>query len=137
MLQKITLKPVAKELLYKTDEVNTHFDVLSYMGSSTQERALGSLYLVGHAKYGDEDLGYVISLVSSLARREYYSDEALKTQEPKKAFEATLKKLNEVLGDFFKNKSLSLSIGLAAISGEQIYISKLGKFKVGLARNGE
>ncbi len=136
-MEKITLKPVAKELLYKTDEVNTHVDVLSYQGISTQERALGSLYVVGQVKYGEEDLGYVLSLVSSLARREFYSEPSLKSQEPKKAFEGTLRKLNEVLEDFFKNKNLALNIGLAVISGEQIYISKLGKFKVGLARNGE
>ncbi|MEK7615986.1 MAG: hypothetical protein AAB420_02140 [Patescibacteria group bacterium] len=136
-MEKITLKPVVKELLYKTDEVNTHVDVLSYSGTTTQEKTLGSLYLIGHVKYDEEDLGYVISLVSSLAKREYYSEQALKSQDPKKSFEGTLKKLNEILQDFFKNKSFALNLGLAAIAGDQLYISKLGKFKVGLARNGE
>lgn len=136
-MQKITLKPVTKELLYKSDEVNTHFDVLTYAGASAQERALGSLYLIGHIKYDEEDLGYVVSLISSLAKREYYSEASLKAQDPKKAFEGSLKKLNEVLEDFFKNKNFALNVGLAAIAGDQLYISKLGKFKVGLARNGE
>ena len=136
-MEKITLKPITRELLFKTEEPNMHSDVVSYTGNNSQERALGSLYLMGHAKYGEEDLGYVVSLISSLARREYYSEQSLKGQDPKQAFEHTLKKLNEVLEDFFKNKSLTLNIGLAAIAGEQLFLSKLGKFKVGLARNGE
>lgn len=136
-MEKITLKPITKELLFKAEEPNTHSDVVSYTGTNSQERALGSLYLMGHAKYGEEDLGYVVSLISSLARREYYSEQSLKGQDPKTAFEHTLKKLNEVLDDFFKNKSLTLNIGLAAVAGEQLLLSKLGKFKVGLARNGE
>lgn len=136
-MEKITLKPITKELLFKAEEPNMHCDVVSYAGANASERALGSLYLMGHAKYGEEDLGYVVSLISSLARREYYSEQALKGQDPKLAFEHTLKKLNEVLEDFFKNKSLTLNIGLAAIAGDQLLLSKLGKFKVGLARNGE
>ncbi len=136
-MEKITLKPITKELLFKAEEPNMHCDVVSYTGNNSQERALGSLYLMGHAKYGEEDLGYVVSLISSLARREYYSEQSLKGQDPKQAFEHTLKKLNEVLEDFFKNKSLTLNIGLAAVAGEQLLLSKLGKFKVGLARNGE
>ena len=136
-MEKITLKPITRELLFKAEEPNTHCDVVSYTGANSQERALGALYLMGHAKYGEEDLGYVVSLISSLARREYYSEKSLKGQDPKQAFEQTLKKLNEVLEDFFKNKSLTLNIGLAAIAGEQLFLSKLGKFKVGLARNGE
>lgn len=137
-MEKITLKPLARELLFKSEEPNTHCDVLTYTGANGSERTLGSLYAVGYTKYGeDEDLGYVLSLVSSLAKREYYSEASIRGGDPKKAFESTLKKLNEVLEDFFKNKSLTLNIGLAAIAGDQLLLSKLGKFKVGLARNGE
>ncbi len=137
-MEKITLKPLAKELLYKADEVNTHVDVISYSGTNAQERGLGSLYLVGHVKYGEEeDMGYVLSLISSLAKREYYSEAAVKSQNPRQAFEQTLKKLNEVLEDFFKNQDFALNLGLASVAGEQIYISKLGKFKVSLAREGQ
>ncbi|HEY4500462.1 MAG TPA: hypothetical protein VJH25_01580, partial [Candidatus Paceibacterota bacterium] len=136
-MEKITLKPVVKELLFKNEEPNTHFDVLSYEGANNQEKSLGSLYLIGHIKYEEEDLGYLVSLVSSIARREYYSDSAIRQQDSRKSFENTLKKLNEVLEDFFVNNKLTLNVGLLAIAGENIFISKLGKFKVGLARAGE
>ncbi|MFH1769348.1 MAG: hypothetical protein ABH833_01630 [Parcubacteria group bacterium] len=137
-MQKITLKPSFSEVVLKTDEPNTYFDVFSYEGTSVQEKSLGSLFIVTHIKYDEkEDLSYILSLLSSLAKREYYSEYSVKLQDPKKAFQSTLKKLNEVLEDFFKNKEFSLNVGLLATSGENVYISKLGKFKVGLARDDE
>ncbi len=134
-MEKILLKPIATELLFRTEEPNTHFDVLSYSGTNNQEKSLGSLFFIGHVKYEDEDLSYVVNLISSLAKREYYSEQSLKAQDPRKAFEGTLRKLNEVLEDFFKHEGFKLNIGIAAIAGDSIYISRLGKFKVGLARN--
>lgn len=136
-MEKIILKPGVKELIYKNGEENVHFDVLSYQGVNGQEKMLGSLFVLGHIKYAEENLAYAVSLISSLAKREYYSEHSLQEQNSKSAFERTLKKLNEVLDDFFKNKNLKLDIGLAAISGDNIYISRLGKFKIALARNGK
>ena len=136
-MEKITLKPSVKELIYKNGEDNIHFDVLSYRGANGQEKMLGSLFILGHIKYSEENLAYAVNLISSLAKREYYSETSLQEQNAKSSFERTLKKLNEVLDDFFQNKNFKLNIGLAAISGENIYISRLGKFKVALARDGK
>lgn len=133
--EKIILKPTVKELLHRNGEDGVHFDVLSYQGAGNRERILGSLFVIGQIKYSEEDLSYAISLISSLAKREYYSEQSLQNQNAKKAFEYTLGKLNEILEDFFKNKNLKLNVGLAAISGNDIYISRLGKLKVALARN--
>ncbi len=134
---KITLKPRVKELLFRNEDANTHFDVFSYGGTTVPEKQIGNLYIMGHAKFDAEDLGYVVSLIGSLAKREYYSEGSVKNQDPKVAFEKTLNKLNEVLHDFFSTKELSLNIGIMAIAGDSLYLSKLGKFKVGLARAGE
>src|SRR3989344_1594215 len=128
-MMKTTLKPLAKELLYKSDDQGARVDVFSYKGTTAQEKQLGSLYVMGHAAYEEEDLGYVISLIGSLARREYYADASLSARDSRSAFERTLKKLNEVLDDFFATKQLTLNLGVMAISGESVYLSKLGKFK--------
>ncbi len=136
-MEKITLKPNIKELIYKNGEDNVHFDVLSYQGVNGQEKMLGSFFVLGHIKYAEEDLAYAVSLISSLAKREYYSERSFQEQNAKSSFERTLKKLNEVLEDFFQNKNFKLDIGLAAISGDNIYISRLGKFKIAMARNGK
>ncbi|MEK7151490.1 MAG: hypothetical protein AAB784_02130 [Patescibacteria group bacterium] len=134
-MEKIILKPIVKELLHKNSEDGIHFDVLSYQGTSNQEKTLGSLFVIGQIKYSDEDQSYAVSLVSSLAKREYYSEQSIYGQDAKKAFEHTLGKLNEILDDFFKSKNLKINMGLMAISGSDIYISRLGKFKVSLTRN--
>ena len=136
-MEKIILRPIFKEFLYKNKEENIYFDVYSYQGSTNQERNLGSLFVIGQIKYLDEDLSYLISLVSSLAKREYYSEKSLQEQNPKEAFSRSLKKLNEVLEEFFQNKNFKLNLGLVAIASENIYISRLGKFKINLARNGQ
>ncbi len=136
-MDKITLKPSSQELLFKNGEANTHYDVFVYEGVNTLEHLLGTLYIIAHIKYGDEDLSYVISLITSVAKREYYAEQSLQEQNPKTAFERTLRKLNEILEDFFETKDIKLNIGLAVITSDVMYVSYLGKFKVALARANE
>jgi len=134
-MEKITLKPTVKELFYKNSEENVYFDILSCQGSTNQEKNLGSLFIISQVKFSTGDLSYMVSLISSLAKREFYSATSLQEQNPKEAFSRTLKKLNEVLEEFFQNKDFKLNIGLVAITGENIFISRLGKFRINLARN--
>ncbi|MEK7153959.1 MAG: hypothetical protein AAB792_00170, partial [Patescibacteria group bacterium] len=136
-MEKITLKPAAKELFYKNGEENVYFDILSCQGSTNQEKNLGSLFIISQVKYLTGDLSYMVSLISSLAKREFYSATSLQEQNPKEAFSRTLKKLNEVLEEFFQNKDFKLNIGLVTITGENIFISRLGKFRINLARNNQ
>jgi hypothetical protein len=136
-MEKVTLKPAVKEFLYRSGEENVYFDVLSYQGSTAQEKSLGALFAISQIKYFEEDLSYLVSLILSLAKREYYSETSFQEQNPKETFSRTLKKLNEVLEDFFQNKNFKLNIGLVAIVGENIFISRLGKFKINLARNNQ
>lgn len=136
-MEKISLKSTSKEIIYRNDGPGLYFDAFSYQGSSFQEKNLGSLFVIGSVKYGREDLSYLISLAASLAKREYYASVATRDQNPKASFENALKKLNEVLEDFFKNREFELSMGLAAVAGENIYLSKMGKIKAILARENE
>jgi len=136
-MEKIFLKPTAREILLKANESNVFFDSFEYGPRDDKDKHLGHLYVVGHLKFGEENMAYVLNLVSSLAKREYYSENGSIPEDPKKAFELTLKKLNDVLEDFFEKKDLKINLGLLAIAGENIYISKLGKLKVLLARSGE
>lgn len=136
-MEKISLKPVAREINFKATEPHTYLDAFEYGPQDDKEKRLGHLYVVGQVKYGEEDMAYVLNLVSSLAKREYYTGSGAVEEDPKKALDSALKKLNGVLEDFFKNKDLKLNIGLVAVAGENIFIAKLGKFKVFLARRGE
>ncbi len=146
-MEKIFLKPTQTEILIKGSQKEGHFDVFSYdYNSDENKRKLGNLYIIGNVQHntdahgnsnheesmGESDVTYVTNLVSSLAKREYYSNPDLS---PKEAFSATLKKINDVVEEFFVNKDVKINIGIFALAGENINISKIGKFKILLARD--
>ncbi len=139
-MEKVFINPVAKEILIKGAAKEGPVDLFSYDGNGNA-KTLGSLFLVGNIQSGDADeasedldVGYVLNLVASLAKREYYSNP---DASPKDAFASALKKINGVVEEFFKKKDTKINIGIFAIAAEQIHISKIGKFKVYLARDGK
>ena len=139
-MQKIYLKSTVSEIAIKGASKEGHTDVFAYdYYDDDNRKKLGGLYMVGNVKEDNAtsaenapDIAYVTNLVASLAKREYYSKPDLS---PRDAFSATLKKINDVIEEFFKNKSLKVSIGIFAVAGEDIMISKLGKFKIILGRD--
>ncbi|MBI2064995.1 MAG: hypothetical protein HYT62_03020 [Candidatus Yanofskybacteria bacterium] len=133
-MEKIVIKPSSKEIVLRGKPEDGHADVFSYNYEGSSDNSLGSLFIVGHVQPATEDTSYMVNLVASLAKREYYSKTDVA---PKDAFSKTLKKINEVLQDFFHNKDLRVNIGLFAIAGENIFISRLGKFKIILGRDNQ
>ena len=133
-MEKIIIKPTAKEIVLKGKPEDGHADVFSYNYEGSAISNLGSLFVVGQVYPASEDTSYMINLVASLAKREYYSQD---NSAHKEAFSRTLKKINEVLQDFFRNKDLSANIGIFAIAGDNILISRLGKFKIILGRDNQ
>lgn len=136
-MEKNFLKPTQTEILIKGAPKEGHLDIFSYdYNSDETKRKLGNLYIVGNVQQNidpeDSDSTYVANLVASLAKREYYSNPDIS---PKEAFSATLKKINDVVDEFFVNKDVKINIGIFALAGESINISKLGKFKILLARD--
>ena len=147
-MQKIYLKPVAQEIVIKGNSKEGHTDVFAYdYYDDDDKRKLGGLYIIGNVKQDDAiantentpDIAYITNLVASLAKREYYSRPEISTRD---AFSATLKRINDVVEEFFSakggsssgGKNLKINIGIFAVAGEQIFISKLGKFKIILGR---
>ena len=133
-MEKLILKSSSQEVSLNPKD-NSICESFVYEPAELPDKKLGSLYLLGHIeKRPGEDIGYILNLISSLMKREYYGDP---NATPKVTFERGLKKLNEVLKDFFRDKEINLDLGVLAISGNSMLISKLGKFKVLLSRNGE
>ncbi len=134
-MEKTYLQASSQEIVVNGGAPDGRVDVFSYgPGSDEAMKQLGHLFIIGHAIHERDDVGYAVNLVAALAKREYYTDSA---STPKAAFTRMLKKINEVVDDFFKNKGLTMNIGIFAIAGENIVISKLGKFKILLARAGK
>lgn len=133
-MEKVFIKPISKELIHKGAPGVGHTDIFAYNSESAGEEKLGSLFVVGHVQHETDDVAYMVNLMAALAKREYYARPGLG---PKESFTSTLKKINEVVQDFFKNSGLTVNVGIFVIADDQIYISRLGKFKIVLARNGK
>ncbi len=137
-MDKIIIKPASQEILIKGSNNEGHVDIYSYdFEQNDDKKGLGHLFMVGNIQDadGDEsDVQYITNLVASLAKREYYAHGDIA---PKQAFSNALKKVNDVIDEFFKNKNLQINAGLFAIADESIFISRLGKFKIFLARDGK
>ncbi len=133
-MEKLILKSNSQEVGLNPKD-NSICESFVYEPAELPDKKLGSLYILGHIqKQPGEDIGYILNLISSLMKREYYGDPNATS---KAAFEKGLKKLNEVLRDFFRDKEANLDLGVLAIAGESMLISKLGKFKILLSRDGE
>src|SRR3989344_5547793 len=147
-MEKVFLKSTSQEIVIKGSSKEGHTDVFAYdYYDDDDKRKLGGLYIIGNVKQDDAivgtanapDIAYVTNLVASLAKREYYSRPDIS---PRDAFSATLKKINDVVEEFFSakggsaygGKGLKMNIGIFAVAGEQILISKLGKLKIVLGR---
>lgn len=152
-MDKVYIKPTSREILIKDSLKEGYFDIYSYdYHSDEHKRNLGSLYIIGNvnqtytstqkanvknqeiAPDDAPDVAYMINLIASLAKREYYSKPNLL---PREAFTVTLKKINEIVDEFFKNRNTKINIGVFAVTGEEILISKLGKFKIILSRDNQ
>ena len=131
-MEKVYIKPSSQEINIRGASSDGHLDTFAYDPSDEASKKLGHLFIVGHVQHETDDMAYAINLISALAKREYYARTNIP---PKEAFGATLKKINEVVEEFFEHKGVKINIGIFAIAGEQMYISKLGKFKVLLARD--
>lgn len=130
-MEKLTLKPQANEIVVNHGTTDGAVDVFSYSPDDTATRGFGSLFVLGHRDTDSSNVGYVVSLISALARREYYANPNIP---PREAFSRTLRKANEVVDEFFRNGDVKLSVGIVAIAGSTIMVSKLDKFKILLAR---
>src|SRR3989338_2287723 len=144
-MDRVFIKPTSREILIKDSNKEGYLDIYSYdYNADENKRVLGSLYLIGNVNQPEEsteettndahDIAYMVNLVASLAKREYYSKPSLT---PKEAFAGTLKKINEIVDEFFKNRGVRINIGMFAVAGEDILISKLGKFKIILNRDNQ
>lgn len=130
-MEKLTLTSHENEIIVNNGATEGAVDLFCYRPEESASRHLGSLYVVGHRINESSNMGYMVSLIAALARREYYAQPG---SPPKEAFNRTLRKANEVVEEFFRSGDIKLSVGILAITGGQIMVSKLDKFKIFLAR---
>ncbi len=134
LMEKLTLKPLSNEIIVNNGATEGAVDLFCYKPDDTVTRNLGTLYVIGHRIDESSNMGYMVSLIAALARREYYGQASTS---PREAFARTLRKANEVVDEFFRAGDIKLSVGIVAVASGQIMVSKLDKFKILLARENQ
>lgn len=123
----------AKEIVIKESEKGAFFDAFIYEPEKTN-LSKGHLLLVGQITTEDDSLSYAPNLIATFLKREYYES---KEENNQLSFENGLKKANELVTDLCKNKNASVDMAAALVYGQNLHVSKVGKAKLLMARNGE
>ncbi|MDP3093381.1 MAG: hypothetical protein Q8N16_01305 [bacterium] len=109
------------------------FDSFCYEPSNSQERKLGSLYVIAELKNAIPQNSRLIQNLALLLKREYYFGNS-----PEQALKKALKKANEFLSERTKTGNVSwlgnLSLAAISLNDYEVAFSKDGKLKTILLR---
>lgn len=116
-------------------------DVFTCEPNNIEEVSLGNLYFVAELLNISVDSSYLINLLTSIIRREYYSKP---NRGPFESFEATLKKTNSILTELIQKtdakKNLEwigkLNCVCASVCNDSLYFTQIGQFKTLICRQG-
>lgn len=116
-------------------------DIFAYEPNNIEETSLGRLYFAAELLNVSIDFGYLINLLTSILKREYYSKPGRGSFE---SFEATLKKTNSILTELIQKtdskKNLEwvgkLNCVCASVCDDSLYFTQIGQSKTLICRQG-
>ena len=121
--KEIVIQPKEKEGIY--------LDTFSYAINGASR-----LYIVSQIHSKDPSLDYLPNLIASFIKRELETNSNSSPDKDEK-FENSLKKANELIeGVVRENKEVKFDVGVALLNNEKISLSKIGKARMLLSRNG-
>ncbi|HOK35527.1 MAG TPA: hypothetical protein PLL80_02645 [Candidatus Pacearchaeota archaeon] len=125
-----------KELLFDVKEPTVYCESFVYEPSNVEEEKLGHLFMMGRIRNVDESSFYLINLLASRIKREYYNSSR---RSPSEAFETALKEANQVLKEHEEriNWLGNLDFFIASVQENKIYFTLLGKMKAFILRQNE
>lgn len=125
-----------KELLFDVKEPTVYCESFVYEPSNVEEEKLGHLFMIGRIRNVEESSFYLINLLASRIKREYYNSSH---HSPSEAFEAALQQANKVLKSNEEriNWLGNLDFFIACITSKRIYFTLLGKIKTFILRGNE
>ena len=133
-MDRYVLIPTTREVSVNRAVSESADDLFAYTpDTQALARSRGYLFVVGHTDQESGTVGYLVSLIAALAKREYYGADAT---DAKAAFGQTLRKINEVVEEFSKSDDVKIDVGLFAVAGQDLLVSRLGRFRILLARDG-
>ena len=125
-----------KELIFDVKEPTVYCESFVYEPSNIEEERLGHLFMIGRIRNVPETSFYLINLLASRIKREYYSNYHRSMEA---ASEAALKEGNKVLKENEEriNWLGNLDFLVAAVGQKRIYFTLLGKMRAFILRDEE
>lgn len=127
-----------KEIVFSDEEEKSFCDIFVYEPENIEEKSLGNLYIVGEVVNLPDNSSYIVNLLASIIKKEFYSNKKRSTLE---SLEASLNKVNSTLSDITEQGNVdwigNLNMTCAAHCQKELHLSQTGKIKSLLIRNGQ
>ncbi|MFZ2970221.1 MAG: hypothetical protein WA063_03680, partial [Minisyncoccia bacterium] len=127
-----------KEIVFSGENEKSFCDIFIYEPENIEEKSLGSLYIIGEIVNLPENSSYIVNLLASIIKKEFYSN---KKRTGLEALEAGLNKANSTLSDLAERGNIewigNLNMTCAVHSQKELHLSQAGKIKTLLIRNGQ
>lgn len=127
-----------REIVFSQDDDKSFGDIFIYEPENIEEQNLGNLFIVGELKDLPRNCSYIINLLASKIKKEFYSNTKRTAEE---SLEAGLYEANQTLSDLANQGNGEYVGKLSMICGtyreNKFYLSQIGKIKSLLIRDGQ
>ena len=127
-----------REIVFCKEEENSFCDIFIYEPENVEEQKLGNLYIVGEIVNFSDSSSYLVNLLASIIKKEFYSKPKRPTIE---SLEAGLHKANAALSGLAEQGNVdwigNLNMICGAYKENELYFSHVGGVKTLLVRDGQ
>jgi len=127
-----------REIVFSNEEGKSFCDIFVYEPENIDEQALGNLYIIGEIVNLSENSSYLVNLLASIIKKEFYLNTKRTAVE---SLEASLHKANSTLSDLAEQGNVdwvgNLNMICAVYLENELHLSQTGNAKTLLIRNGQ
>jgi serine/threonine protein phosphatase PrpC len=127
-----------REIVFCNEEEKSFCDIFIYEPENVDEQKLGNLYIVGEIVNLSESSSYLINLLASVIKKEFYSKPKRPTME---SLEAGLHRANSILSNLAEQGNVdwigNLNMICGACKENELYFSQVGSAKTLLVRDNQ
>lgn len=132
------IKVDLKEIVFSSEKGRSFCDIFVYEPENIEEQSLGNLYIVGEIVNFSENSSYLINLLVSIAKKEFYSN-SNSGKSTMESLELSLHKVNSTLSKLAEQGNVdwigNLNMTFCAYRNNELHLSQTGKIKTILLRD--
>jgi hypothetical protein len=132
------IKANIREVVFSNEEGKSFCDIFVYEPENIDEQALGNLYIIGEIADFSENSSYLVNLLASIIKKEFYSNAKRSTTE---SLEASLHKANTTLSKLAEQGNVewigNLNMTCGTYKNGELNLSQTGNVKTMLVRGGQ